>query len=87
IQTDRGHQLVTRGPYRLVRHPGYLAMAFIMPATAIALGSFISLIPALSYSVLILWRMAREDRFLKTTLEGYVDYTTKVRSRIIPGLW
>ncbi|MGH9398253.1 MAG: methyltransferase family protein, partial [Terriglobia bacterium] len=39
IQTERGHKLVTRGPYRFVRHPGYLAMAVIMPATAIVFGS------------------------------------------------
>lgn len=87
IQSDRRHGLVTRGPYRFVRHPGYLAMAIFMPATALMLGSVIALIPALSYSALILHRTVREDRFLKATLPGYAGYAGAVCYRLIPGLW
>ncbi|MGH9396246.1 MAG: methyltransferase family protein [Terriglobia bacterium] len=87
IQADRGHRLVTRGPYRFVRHPGYLAMTMIIPATALALGSLASLIPALSYSALILHRTVSEDRFLTERLRGYAGYAQAVRYRLIPGLW
>lgn len=87
IQTDRGHQLITRGPYRYIRHPGYLAMAIMMPATAVAIGSAAAMIPASCYSGLILWRMAREDRFLVSQLAGYPEYTSRVRYRLIPRLW
>ena len=45
LQTDRGHHLVSHGPYRFVRHPGYLAMLFMVPFTALALGSTLALIP------------------------------------------
>ncbi|MGH9401510.1 MAG: methyltransferase family protein, partial [Terriglobia bacterium] len=87
IQTERGHKLVTRGPYRFVRHPGYLAMAVIMPATAIVFGSVFALIPALCYSTLILWRTWREDQFLTKELEGYAGYANHVRHWLIPGVW
>jgi len=87
LQTDRGHYLVTRGPYRFVRHPGYLAMLLAMPATAIALGSWLALIPALAYSVVIVCRTIAEDHFLKENLNGYTDYAANVRYRLAPGLW
>lgn len=87
VQDERGHETVTRGPYRYIRHPGYLAMAVMMPATAVAIGSLVALLPALLYSTLILWRLQQEDRFLKENLERYSDYAGAVRSRIIPGLW
>jgi protein-S-isoprenylcysteine O-methyltransferase Ste14 len=67
--------------------PGYLAMAIVMPATALALGSLVALIPALSYSVVMLWRTNREDQFLIGELDGYSRYAGKVRYRLIPGLW
>jgi len=67
--------------------PGYLAMSIAMPATAIALGSAVALIPALGYSFLILLRILGEDRFLKESLPRYSRYSELVRYRLIPGLW
>ncbi len=87
IQEERGHQPVTDGPYRYVRHPGYLGMIFVVPASALALGSWWALVPAVAYSVLIFRRVILEDRFLKEKLEGYADYAAKVRYRQVPGLW
>jgi protein-S-isoprenylcysteine O-methyltransferase Ste14 len=87
IQSERGHRVMTSGPYRFVRHPGYLAMAISMPATALSLGSLIALIPAMTYSAVMLWRANREDQFLKHELEGYSRYAGRVRYRLIPGVW
>lgn len=87
IQSERNHRVMTGGPYRFIRHPGYLAMATTMPATALALGSFVALIPALLYSSLILWRLVEEDQFLRENLPDYPRYTGTVRRRLIPGLW
>lgn len=87
IQTERGHQLVARGPYRFIRHPGYLAMMIITPATAVALGSTAALAPAVCYSALILWRTKREDKFLVERLAGYAGYTARVRHRLILDFW
>jgi len=82
-----GHRLVTAGPYRFVRHPGYLAMLVTAPATPIALGSLAGLLPALAYEILILRRTMREDRFLWERLGGYAEYAGTVRDRIAPGFW
>ena len=87
LQTDRGHRLVARGPYRFIRHPGYLAMLLTMPVTAIALGSWVALFPALFYSAVILRRTIQEDRFLKENLDGYTQYAADVRYRLAPELW
>jgi protein-S-isoprenylcysteine O-methyltransferase Ste14 len=87
IQTDRGHRLEIHGPYRLIRHPGYLAMMITMPAAAVALCSLAAIIPALGYSGLILWRTKREDEFLAEQLAGYGEYALQVRYRLIPLFW
>jgi protein-S-isoprenylcysteine O-methyltransferase Ste14 len=87
IQTERGHHVVTGGPYRFIRHPGYLAMALIMGFAALALGSWWALLPAAGYALLVLNRAAREDRFLQAELPGYADYAKRVRYRVLPGIW
>ncbi|MGH9400704.1 MAG: methyltransferase family protein [Terriglobia bacterium] len=87
IQAELGHELIARGPYRFIRHPGYLAMTIIMPATALAIGSLTATLPALCYSVLILSRARSEDEFLAVRLAGYAEYAARVRYRLIPTLW
>ncbi len=79
--------LVTNGPYRFIRHPGYLAMLLFVAGTALALGSTLALVPAFIYGAIILTRTAREDRFLIQNLAGYDNYLNKVRYRLVPGLW
>lgn len=87
IQAERDHRLIAHGPYQHVRHPGYLGMTIGMPATALALGSMVALIPAVCYSLLILWRVFSEDEFLTKYLPDYSEYVGAVRYRLIPGLW
>jgi protein-S-isoprenylcysteine O-methyltransferase Ste14 len=87
IQTDRGHRLVSSGPYRSVRHPGYLGMSVAGPASVLALGSWLALVPALLYALLIVRRAALEDRYLRTELDGYAAFAARVRYRLIPGVW
>ena len=87
LQTDRGHRVVDVGPYRYVRHPGYAAMAILMPAIALALGSWYGARVALVYSALIVRRAAVEDRYLRDHLEGYAQYAERVRFRLMAGVW
>ena len=87
LQGERNHRLITLGPYRLLRHPGYLGMVVAIPASALALGSWLALIPGLAFSVVIIRRTACEDQFLKVNLPGYTDYSGKVRYRLFPGIW
>jgi protein-S-isoprenylcysteine O-methyltransferase Ste14 len=87
LQNERGHRLINHGPYRFIRHPGYLAMLLFVLGTALALGSTLALVPASIYGAIILARIAREDRFLIRNLKGYDDYIRRVRFRLVPGLW
>lgn len=87
IQTDRGHHVVDRGPYALVRHPAYAASVPVQPAIVLALGSLWGLIPAALTLIVLVVRTALEDRTLRTELPGYEDYARRVRYRLIPGLW
>lgn len=87
IQRERGHHLITAGPYRYVRHPGYLGMVLLPACSALALGSWWALLPAAGYAALIVGRTATEDRFLRAELAGYADYAKQVRYRLVPGVW
>jgi protein-S-isoprenylcysteine O-methyltransferase Ste14 len=87
IQSDRGHTVVTSGPYRFVRHPGYVGFITLIVSGAIALGSLWSLIPAFLWTVLFTRRAALEDRMLREELDGYAAYAQKVRFRLVPHVW
>lgn len=78
IQTERGHHLILTGPYRLMRHPGYFAMSISVPASALAIGSWIALMPAAGFVLLIKHRAHREDEFLRNNLPGYIAYARRV---------
>lgn len=87
IQNDRGHHVISGGPYRFVRHPGYLGMMIALPAAVLALGSWVALAPALLYSLVIARRAAKEDAYLRSKLDGYDAFAARVRYRLIPGVW
>jgi protein-S-isoprenylcysteine O-methyltransferase Ste14 len=87
IQTERGHRLVSGGPYTIVRHPGYAGVALGVPASALALGSWAALAAALVMAVLVVRRARLEDRFLLAQLPGYAAYAARVRYRLIPRVW
>jgi len=87
IQEDRGHQVVTGGPYRYVRHPMYLGIILLFPGMALFLGSWWALVPAILIAVLMVVRTALEDRTLRAELAGYAEYARQVRYRLLPGVW
>ncbi len=87
LQTDRGHRAITRGPYAIVRHPGYAGMCLALPGIGLALGSWIGTLALASFVPLLLRRIPLEERLLGAELEGYADYMRRVRWRMLPGVW
>ena len=87
IDEARGHQVITTGPYALVRHPMYTIVIVLLFAMPIALGSRYALILSVFLSVLLVVRTYLEDRTLHEELEGYVEYAEKTRYRLLPGIW
>jgi len=87
IQRDRGHVVIDSGPYRFVRHPAYSGAILYYIALPLALGSLWGLLPAGLTVITTVIRTALEDRTLQSELEGYNDYTKRVRYRLVPGLW
>lgn len=87
IQDDRGHQVCTTGPYRIVRHPGYIGSILFELGGPIMLGSWWAFIPGLLAAILTVIRTAKEDRTLRDELAGYQEYTQQTRYRLLPGIW
>jgi protein-S-isoprenylcysteine O-methyltransferase Ste14 len=84
LQTERSQYVIQHGPYIFVRHPGYFAMSISVPATALAIGSWLALVPAAAFVLLIRRRAQFEDEFLRKNLSGYGDYARRVPARQIP---
>ena len=87
IQTERGHVVQTGGPYRFVRHPGYVSLFFSYLTLPLALGSPWACIPMILLVVNLFLRTALEDDTLQRELAGYREYAARVRYRLFPGVW
>jgi protein-S-isoprenylcysteine O-methyltransferase Ste14 len=87
IQTDRGHQVVTTGPYRFVRHPMYAGALLMYLATPLIWASGAAMLVSLAIIGLLVWRTVLEDRTLQRELPGYADFARRTVYRLIPGLW
>ena len=87
IQQERGHQVVTTGPYRYVRHPMYLGSLLQMAGMPMVLGSAWAAVCALATAISVIVRTALEDRMLQRDLPGYAEYARRTRYRLLPGIW
>ena len=87
IQEDRGHTVVSSGPYALVRHPGYAGVLLAHLALPFALESIWATLPTVIATAFFVARTSREDRTLQRGLNGYREYQARVRWRLLPGVW
>lgn len=87
IQKDRGHAVVCHGPYRFVRHPAYTGMSAFTLATPLILSSKWAFVPAGVTAAVTVLRTVLEDRTLRAELEGYDDYSRRVKYKLFPPIW
>ena len=87
IQDDRKHQVVSKGPYRWMRHPGYFGQILLYLGTPLFLASWWALLLGFVMTGVFIYRTAKEDAALRKDLPGYQEYTAQVRKRILPRIW
>jgi len=87
IQSERGHQVVTSGPYRIVRHPGYAGALLGYLCLPLLLGTLWAFIPAIITVIIGVLRTSLEDKTLQAELPGYAAYARQTRYRLLPGTW
>jgi protein-S-isoprenylcysteine O-methyltransferase Ste14 len=87
IEPEHGHRVISAGPYRIVRHPGYAAGALYAVATPLWLNAWWAYVAAAVTVTAIVVRTALEDRVLRAELPGYDAYAQRVKHRLLPGLW
>jgi protein-S-isoprenylcysteine O-methyltransferase Ste14 len=87
VQAERGHHVISTGPYAIVRHPMYGSIMLFFFGVPLLLGSWWGLLIAPLFVVLFAVRTGIEERALAADLPDYADYAARVRYRLLPGLW
>ncbi|UCD85380.1 MAG: isoprenylcysteine carboxylmethyltransferase family protein, partial [Deltaproteobacteria bacterium] len=87
VKENGSHQVCTSGPYKIVRHPGYVAAIIGAFSYPLVLGSWWGLVAVLPLCFLFIIRTVLEDRTLQKELPGYKEYTNITRYRLIPFVW
>lgn len=87
IQGERGHKVISSGPYGWMRHPGYMGNLIASLGIPLLLDSVWAFIPVIIFGAFFVIRTRLEDRFLQSNLPGYKEYAQKVRYRLLPGVW
>jgi len=87
IQRERGHRIVTSGPYAIVRHPMYAGAIGLTLGTPLLLGSWIGLALGFIMIAAFGYRAVREEATLAAQFPEYADYAARVRYRLVPRVW
>lgn len=87
IQTERNHKVVSGGPYRWMRHPGYAGALLSYVATPVFLDAVWAFLPVLFLGSVLVLRTSLEDKLLKNQLKGYCEYARQVPYRLLPRVW
>lgn len=87
IEVQEGQTVVDTGLYGIVRHPMYAATVIMFLAMPVVLGSWVSFCVMLIYPFVIIIRILNEEKVLEEGLEGYTEYKTKVKYRLVPFIW
>lgn len=87
IEVGAEQRVITTGPYALVRHPMYVGALVMLAGVPLALGSLWGLLAIIPMTLVIVWRLLDEEKFLAKNLAGYSEYESKVKYRLLPLIW
>jgi protein-S-isoprenylcysteine O-methyltransferase Ste14 len=87
VEVEQDQQVISSGPYAIVRHPMYLGALMMYLLSPLALGSYWAMIPAAFLIYVLVARIRNEEEVLSRELKGYTAYIQKVRYRLLPGIW
>ncbi len=87
IEVGSEQKIISTGPYALVRHPMYIGALIMLAGVPLALGSWWGLFTIIPITLVIVWRLLDEEKFLAKNLAGYLEYQSKVRCRLLPFIW
>ena len=87
IEVGSEQKIISTGPYAVVRHPMYIGALVLLLGIPLALGSWWGLLTIIPMTLVIVWRLLDEERFLAENLSGYSDYQSKVKYRLLPFAW
>ena len=87
IEVGAEQKLITTGPYAFIRHPMYTGALVMLLGIPLALGSWWGLFMIIPITLVIVWRLVEEEKFLAKNLSGYSDYRNKVTYRLLPLIW
>jgi protein-S-isoprenylcysteine O-methyltransferase Ste14 len=87
IQVEPGQEVISSGPYCIIRHPMYAGICAMCLFTPLALGSYITWPAFILLIPLIVLRLLNEEKVLRQELPGYAEYCLHTRFRLVPFLW
>ena len=87
VTVQAGQQLVSRGPYRFIRHPSYTGALITFVASCVLLRSWVvALLAALTLVLAFRRRIRYEEALLVKTLPGYQAYISRTY-KLLPGIF
>ena len=87
IEVGSEQKIISTGPYAVVRHPMYIGALVMLLGVPLALGSWWGVLTIIPMTLVIVWRLLDEERFLAENLSGYPAYQNKVKYRLLPFAW
>jgi protein-S-isoprenylcysteine O-methyltransferase Ste14 len=87
IEVAENQEVISTGPYAIVRHPMYAGASLYLLGTPLALASYWGLVSIAAMMLFLIWRLIDEERFLARNLSGYTAYQKRVRHRLVPFVW
>jgi protein-S-isoprenylcysteine O-methyltransferase Ste14 len=87
VEVEAGQQVISSGPYALVRHPMYAGSLMMYILSPLALGCWWAMVFPLAQIGVTAARIRNEEQVLLRDLEGYAAYMAKVKYRLVPGIW